>query len=620
MSLPLANLVACLFSLWMAVNAVASWAAEAPLNTPISIARLEHRIDLAPLAAYWVDTDQSATLTSLPPADSPEWQSNPQGKINFGSTRAAFWLRISFTDLQQLQETTYLRLDYPHLDEVDLHLLSDDGILQTVQTGDTRPFANRPVRHRTLLLPLPRNEAGPVAVVIRVATQGPMQLPLDLITRSALDAEEKPLHIWFGVYFGVMAIMLLYNGVIFMFVRDTSYLLYMLYIVATAALQFTLYGFSFEYLWPDAGNANNVMILLLTGIMPFTAIAFVWRFIDLTRIGDRYDILLGILILVGFSGVLVGAFVMPYMTTLKLAHTLSFLAVTLGFYLGVKYWIKGVKAARIFALAWFVYLVFIVYYLLGITGAIQPDAISIHALEIGSALEVALLSLAFADRLNTEKEWRLKTQLKLNEELDRLVHARTLALEQANLKLQEINNTDGLTGLSNRRHFDEVFAIEFQRAFREKSCLALMMIDVDHFKSINDRFGHPFGDACLQQVAQLISAAIRRPPDLAARYGGEEFVVLLPGTDLQGALHVAESLRSRIEQTIVQDQGQQTHITASLGVMAAIPDKRDAAEFFLQRADERLYQAKRAGRNRVIATDTLDDSATTPSLSSRTAG
>src|SRR5690606_27410759 len=112
------------------------------------------------------------------------------------------------------------------------------------------------------------------------------------------------------------------------------------------------------------------------------------------------------------------------------------------------------------------------------------------------------------------------------------------------------------------------FAVEFQRSYRDKSPLAVIMLDVDHFKSINDNFGHPFGDACLQQVAELIRQCIRRPPDLAARYGGEEFILLLPATDLSGALHVAELTRQTVQKKPAQHQDQQTTVHASLGVMA----------------------------------------------------
>lgn len=586
----------------------------------VNLAEFHRHLDLPYHVLLWMDPDQQATLATLPANDSPEWQPNPEGKVNFGTSTAAFWLRVSLTGLKSLQEETFVRLDYAHSDEVDFYLQADGKLLQHIATGDTHPFSARAVDHRTYLLPLTSELPDQVDLYIRVASQGPMLLPVDLITRAALDAEEKPLHVWFGVYFGIMAIMLLYNSIIFLFVRDLSYLLYLLYIMATAALQFTLYGFSFQYLWPQLPQLNNLMILLLTGSMPFTAIAFVWRFIDLSRVGDRYDVFITLFTLTGFGAVLVGAFALPYMTTLKLAHTMSFIAVTLGFYLGVKYWIKGVKAARIFAIAWFVYMVFIVYYLLGITGVIQPDVISRHALEIGSALEVALLSLAFADRLNTEKEMRLKAQQKLNQDLDQLVRDRTDELEKANQRLKEISNTDGLTGLCNRRHFEEVFAVEFQRSYRDKSPLAVIMIDVDHFKSINDSFGHPFGDACLQQVAELIRGSIRRPPDLSARYGGEEFIVLLPGTDMKGALHVAEVIRKRVQDTTTRHQEQQVTVTASLGVIAAVPESRDQREAFLRQADIMLYQAKHGGRNRVVATDALEgDTPTSPSLSSQKA-
>lgn len=590
-------------------------------ETVISISDLTDSLAISPRLSHWLDQTQSATLDTLPPANSPEWIANDSGKTNFGQTTAAFWLRFIIADLDQLEQQTYVWIDYPHLDQVDIYVLANQQVIEHYATGDTRPFAARPVNHRSFLLPLKKTMGQQVEIVMRVASEGPMQLPLTLITRSALDEREKSLYTWIGCYFGIMAIMLIYNGVIFLFVRDMSYLLYLVYIIATASLQFTLFGFSFQYLWPDSTSLNNAMILIQTAIMPFTAIAFVWRFIDLHRIGDRSDVVTTALLLMGFAIVLLGAFLMPYSTTLKLAHMLSFVAVILGFYLGVKYWLKGIKAARIFALAWFVYMVFIVYYLLSITSLIQPDVVSAHALEIGSMLEVALLSLAFADRLNSEKELRLNAQLKLNQDLDQLVRARTEELENANLRLKQMSNTDPLTSLCNRRHFNELFAIEYQRAYRDKSPLALLMIDVDHFKSINDTYGHPFGDRCLQQVASTIVQSTRRPPDLSARYGGEEFIVLLPGTDLQGARHVAETIRSRIEQAMIQDQNQSTQVTASIGVFAGVPGDRNRQDLFIQTADTMLYQAKHNGRNQVVASDQMQESDTTsPSPSSQKAG
>lgn len=308
-----------------------------------------------------------------------------------------------------------------------------------------------------------------------------------------------------------------------------------------------------------------------------------------------------VLLCIGYTVVLTGNFTMPYMTALMLAHGLAFVSITLGFFLGLKYWIKGIKAARIFAIAWFSYLVFILIYLLSVRSLIQSNFFTEHALEIGSIIELVLLSLAFADRINEEKDLRLKAQQKTNQELDEQVKLRTEELENANIRLQQISITDSLTGVYNRRHFDEIYTTEYQRAYREKSPIALILIDVDHFKAVNDTHGHMFGDLCLQRVADVIQQNTRRPPDTVARYGGEEFVVMLPNTDLEGAYQVAENIRDALEKTPVTKDRLSVILTASFGVIADIPKDMEDPEWLLREADVRLYQAKDQGRNRVVA-------------------
>ena len=126
-----------------------------------------------------------------------------------------------------------------------------------------------------------------------------------------------------------------------------------------------------------------------------------------------------------------------------------------------------------------------------------------------------------------------------------------------------------------------------------------MLLDIDHFKQLNDQYGHPFGDLCLTQAAQLIANTIRRPPDSAARYGGEEFAVLLPNTDKEGALHVADKIRESIGQHQVSDGQQQAVMTVSIGVASFIPSQNNTTEALLKAADDLLYRAKHNGRNRV---------------------
>ena len=159
--------------------------------------------------------------------------------------------------------------------------------------------------------------------------------------------------------------------------------------------------------------------------------------------------------------------------------------------------------------------------------------------------------------------------------------------------------TDGLTGLANRRRFDEMFAREWRRTKRTGASLALLMIDADRFKQLNDRFGHARGDEVLKAIARAIDSSIRRPGDIAARYGGEEFAAILPNTDAGDARAIAEEIRSRVEKEARAKDDDPIDVTISVGVAATIPDDDTSAEDLVKAADKALYRAKHSGRNRV---------------------
>jgi diguanylate cyclase (GGDEF)-like protein len=166
---------------------------------------------------------------------------------------------------------------------------------------------------------------------------------------------------------------------------------------------------------------------------------------------------------------------------------------------------------------------------------------------------------------------------------------------------------DGLTGLPNRRQFDAVFSAEFNRAMRDGTSLALVMIDVDYFKPYNDIYGHPGGDDCLRRVSDAVSGARQRAGDLVARYGGEELAVLLPRTDLAGAMAVAEKMRQAVNGLHIAHEGNPAGIvTISAGVAALAPTRGGrAAPELLAAADAALYAAKSGGRDRVLSDGAL---------------
>ena len=172
-------------------------------------------------------------------------------------------------------------------------------------------------------------------------------------------------------------------------------------------------------------------------------------------------------------------------------------------------------------------------------------------------------------------------------------------LRKAKEALKLIATHDSLTGLGNRRLFEGALDIEFSRGARQSSSLSLIMLDIDYFKRYNDAYGHVAGDHCLAEVARAVKGCCHRKADLAVRYGGEEFAVLLPDTDIHGAMVIAEQIRrSVMDKNIIHSGSPSGFVTVSLGCFSFVPTGRDSMEVFIERADAALYQAKHSGRNR----------------------
>ncbi len=194
----------------------------------------------------------------------------------------------------------------------------------------------------------------------------------------------------------------------------------------------------------------------------------------------------------------------------------------------------------------------------------------------------------------------------INASLEQQVEQRTLELKIANENLINLATHDALTGLANRRSFDEVLPDEWARCYRTQQPLALIMLDVDLFKNFNDHYGHQRGDACLQNIARILQAAGQRPGDLAARYGGEEFAVVAADTDVAGALSLAELIRQSLEVLALPHASSPfSVVTVSMGIAVMVPNENTSPELLILAADQALYRAKNGGRNRVELAETL---------------
>ncbi len=212
----------------------------------------------------------------------------------------------------------------------------------------------------------------------------------------------------------------------------------------------------------------------------------------------------------------------------------------------------------------------------------------------------------------TERLAHIIERMQTREEKERLedqARERTKELHEKNKLLEDISNTDALTSVANRRHFDSCLSIECKRLSRSRSSMSLIMCDIDHFKTFNDTYGHQAGDECLKNVAAALCSIARRETDFIARYGGEEFVIVLPDTKLEMAVHIAEKARDAVKKLGIphKNNAHEKVVTMSFGVnsVSSGESNKDCASILISKADEALYAAKEGGRNRVIQLKTI---------------
>ncbi|QSP95614.1 GGDEF domain-containing protein [Marinobacter salinisoli] len=556
---------------------------------------------------FWL-TDQADILSieQVMALDQTHWQSATVDRtLNLGLRDAAVWVKVPMPPDPMLR---ILEVGHPLLDEVDLYWSSDDLVALRYLTGDSRPFDSRPLRHRNFAFPIPLDE-GSLTAYIRIRTDGTLQIPLKLLTPEEFISAEQVSYGWQAMFVGFIAALALFNLLLFQIVRQPTYPWLVLTLLSAGLVHLHLHGLLFQWLWPGAPSINRYFTVLIIGVALISATMFTIRFLSVRQHSVVcYRILQLILVGAGLSIVIgVAGY---YQAGIFLAALVTALGMPAAWLVGMYLWFRRHRLAGYYVLAWTPLLVGHLILAAHQFGYLAPSFLTEAGPQIGVALEVILLSFALAHRVHLERRRRLKAQERAltiqkqtNRTLEDRVRERTEELEQANERLKTISVTDGLTQLANRRQFDDQLDAEWNRASRQKQPVSLLLLDVDHFKSINDRYGHPAGDDCLITVAAICSSEIKRTGDLLARYGGEEFSVLLPTTSEEGAVLVAERLREAIEQSTVQPVSQDVVIavTASVGVATMIPLPQESPDELIRRADVALYAAKRAGRNRVMS-------------------
>ena len=579
-----------------------------------------------------------------------EWQFQKEETLSFGYTSSVYWFRFYIGNSDSGTAERLMEISYPVLDDIRIEIF-DAGTMtvkESWQLGDKMPFADRQLPHRHFVIPVSLEAGEKQLWVMRIETSSSMQVPLRIWEERDFFISDQNRLMGLGLYYGIMMIMVLYNLFVFMSVREDNYLYYVLYVACMAGFLASLQGLSFQYLWPEATNWNdNSIVVMLGGVVLFGSL-FTRNFLFLANGAAHLNRCFGGVMLAA-GMIILTANIFPYHLMIKVLIGVAVFGILLSIYAGIMRWNQGYSSARYYTIAWSSMLLGGMILAANKFNIFPRNIFTENAVQLGSALEVILLSFALADRLNQEKRERFEAQLsalehervaraaqaealdqernaraaqekaleheraareaqekaleiqkRANETLEVKVRERTSALELANRRLEVLSTTDALTEVRNRRYFDQVLEREIDRALREQETLSLLMLDVDHFKHINDDYGHQAGDEALRLIASILKQQVHRNTDLVARFGGEEFAVVLPNTPVDGAMYVAQCLRKQIEEHIFNADGQEIRLTVSIGVAGAVPDTEDTPDRFIREADSALYEAKQSGRNRVI--------------------
>lgn len=590
----------------------------------ISQQSTEHANDLS--LSYYEDSTVSESVQSIIDLPSEDWKDIiiPE----FGLSSSAYWIKATIEPHPQ-NHSRILRINYSAIDNIEIWFFESKSSANQAKAlsyqalGDTLPFSERPIRHEQFIVDVPIASSDMI-FIIKASSGGSVKVPIEKWIKSEFIEFSALYKAFMGLFFGYIIAILLGNIAIFAITKNVNFLIYTCYSACLVLGVASLHGFGFQYLWP-----NNLwlqefsVVLFVSGMM----ISIITLSINLLSLKQQSLMLhrmhLGVVGL--FALIILACFVLPYSLVLLCFIILLVSTTPLVFLSGLYIAFSGTLVHKLYCCSWAVLLSAGLLVALQSAGIFTTSINAPYMLAVGAIVEALLLSFALAVKYNeqTAKVSAAKRQALANQQaaiaasdeliaqqneneltLKNRIAERKIELSSAlyelaerNSMLTKLGNIDTLTGLSNRQFFDEQFDKEAHRSEREKTPLAVAVIDIDLFKQVNDTYGHLCGDHCLSAFADVLKQVIQRPTDIVCRYGGEEFVLVLPNTDAQGLKQILEHVRLATERKVIRFEGLKLSITVSAGGCSYVVNRDKSASTLFNCADKMLYLAKNAGRN-----------------------
>ncbi len=525
------------------------------------------RIDLSTRLDIFIDDSSAYSLSDIiAQGDRKDLFISYQGTHpNLGILRVPVWVRFRLVNPGNVQNL-FLTVNYPILDEVSLFRPETGGSYTELKAGEGASDPDVAFPYRRFVFALPVEPGSDNYYYMRIYSPlSAMTILLTLWQLEGFIGYERKILILYGLLFGAALFFFVHFIKIGIRLGEPAEFWFSIYLAAFTILIAIRSGFIQTAVGPLPVVIYNIVDLASISLVMFSGIKLLRVFLHTERLSVRTDRTLQVLQYLTFL-IVPGTFG-PLVFKVFIGLVLFLFAPVYSSYISFRSWLKGNKRAKYFVIGWVAANTAAIIDFLRIVGVIPWSGIMYFILPIACAWSLYFYTDAIIYRMGVYKTYSRK---------------------------------DSLTNLTNRYHFDRFLAKELSRNQRKATPLSLIMLDVDHFKALNDNHGHQYGDRCLIDIASALQKHGSRPGDLTARLGGEEFAVILSETGITGARHVAKRIQEEIRNMgIRRDDSYGTFVTVSMGIASIVPFQATNRHSLIKDADRALYYAKSTGRNRI---------------------
>lgn len=444
-----------------------------------------------------VSTDQQGEVEDvLSRLQARQW-ATLKGDINLGYDVRPHWFRLQVNNSGDVAQQRLLELEYPLLDRIDLYVLDADNVVASYLMGDSKPFAERPIKHRNFVVPLTVPPRESRTIYFRVKTSGALQAPLTLWKQDAFySASEKNLALK-SVFYGMLLVMAVFNLLLYFSLREKAYLFYVFFVSTILVLASGMHGTTFQFIYPQFPTVHSAVILIFVPLSQIAICYFTIEFLSLKSVSR-----MALRVFQGFAVLacmgIVGALFLPYSTISLFSVIVSIPISMSSFIAGVILWRKGDRSAKLFSVAWFAFLAGVTESILNKLGFVPTTVFTEYGIPVTTTAQVVLFSFALADRFNVERDARLKAQEEGNRSMQR--H------REAEAQLVRAVSHHEISGLPNRLLFERAILPAISNPPLGRDILGVVLLHLRRFDDVNKTLGHRNADILLRRIGDKVNA------------------------------------------------------------------------------------------------------------------